>query len=105
VARATLAGQRDGAEGEEVSNRATKPSAWVSHLAVRELGVEEALRELARSRAVAVKSKSERPSAVRPAYRTDGNAEFAEPPGDGLKWGIAALIAFALIDWFVVKLL
>jgi hypothetical protein len=90
-----------------MSSGATKPSAsaWVSHLAARKLGVEQALRELARSRTVAVKSGSERSSAVRPAYRTDGNAEFEEPPGDGLKWGIAALIAFALIDWFAVKLL
>jgi hypothetical protein len=63
-----------------MSNRATKPSAWISHLAARELGVEEALRELARSRIVAVKSKPKRPFAVRPAYRTDGNAEFGEPP-------------------------
>jgi hypothetical protein len=54
---------------------------------------------------VAVQSESEKPFAVRPAYRTDGNAEFEEPPGDGLKWGIAALIALALIDWFSVKLL
>jgi hypothetical protein len=46
-----------------------------------------------------------RPWKKRAAYRTDGNAEFEEPPGDGLKWGIAALIAFALIDWFAVKLL
>jgi hypothetical protein len=93
-----------GAEGEE---GATKPSAsaWVSHLAARKLGVEEALQELARSRTVSVQSKSERPFAVRLAHRTDGNAEFGEPPGDGLKWGIAALIAFALIDWFAVKLL
>jgi hypothetical protein len=88
-----------------MSKQATKPSAWVFHLAARELGVDEALRELARSRTVAVKSKSERPSAVRPAYRTDGNAEFRESPREGLEWGIAALIAFALIDWFAVKLL
>jgi hypothetical protein len=90
-----------------MSSGAMKPSAsaWVSHLAARKLGVEEALRELARSRTVAVQSESEKPFAVRPAYRTDGNAEFEEPPGDGLKWGIAALIALALIDWFSVKLL
>jgi hypothetical protein len=96
---------RGSTEGEKMSSGATKPSAWVSHLAARKLGVEEALRELARSRSVAVKSEYERPSGARPAHRTDGNAEFEEPPGDGLKWGIAALIAFALIDWFAVKLL
>jgi hypothetical protein len=28
------------------------------------------------------------------------NEEFGEPPSDGLKWGVSALIAFALIDWF-----
>jgi hypothetical protein len=28
-----------------------------------------------------------------------------QPSREGLKWGIAALIAFALIDWFAVKLL
>jgi hypothetical protein len=88
-----------------MSSRATKPSAWVSHLAARELDVEEALKELARSRTVAVKSEYERPSGARTAYRTEGNAEFGEPPRDGLKWGIAALIAFALIDWVAVKLL
>ena len=88
-----------------MSSGATEPSAWVSHLAARKLGVEEALQELARSRTVAVKSKSERPFAVRLAHQTDGNAEFEEPPGDGLQWGITALIVFALIDWFAVKLL
>jgi hypothetical protein len=58
-----------------------------------------------RSRTVAVKSESERAFAVRLAHRTDGNAKFEEPRRDGLKKSIAALIAFALIDWFAVKLL
>jgi hypothetical protein len=88
-----------------MSSAATKPSAWVSHLAGRKLGVQEALGELARSRTVAVKSEYERSSRAKPAYRTDGNAEFEEPHRDGLKWGIAALIAFALIDRVAVKLL
>jgi hypothetical protein len=77
----------------------------MSDRATRKLGVEEALEELARSRTVAVKSESERPFAVRLAYRSDGNAEYEEPRSDGLRWGIAALIVFALIDWFAVKLL
>jgi hypothetical protein len=88
-----------------VTDRTTKPSAWVSHLGARKLGLEDALIELARSRTVAAKSKSARSTAVRPAYRTDGNAEFREPPSEELKWGTAALIVFGLIDWFAVKLL
>jgi hypothetical protein len=44
------------------------------------------------------------PVKVRPASKADANAEFAEPPSDGLKWGLSALIAFALIDWFAAKL-
>jgi hypothetical protein len=68
-------------------------------------GCRRSAKRIGETRTVAVKSEYERPFAVRPAYRTDGNAEFGEPPGDGLKWGIIALIAFALIDWFAVKLL
>jgi hypothetical protein len=62
-----------------MSSEATKPSAWVTNLAGRKLGVQEVLGELARSRTVAVKSEYERSSRAKPAYRTDGNAEFEEP--------------------------
>jgi hypothetical protein len=70
-------------------------------LSTRKLSLEEALKALAGSRL----AKSPISSPVRLATRTDGNLEESSPPGEALRWGIAALITFALIDWFAVKLL
>jgi hypothetical protein len=72
-------------------------------LSTRKLRLEEALKALAGSRTA--EAKSPIPSAVRLVTRTDGNLEGSAPPGEALRWGIAALIALALIDWFAVKLL
>lgn len=73
-------------------------------LGARKLALEEALRELARSRRFKVQFP--RPPALGRASRTSGNLEEESTPrGEAVKWGIAALIAFATIDWFAAKLL
>ena len=67
------------------------------------LGLEEALRKLARSRRAAVKRERNQRSAVKSAHRANANEEFNEPPSAGLAWSVAILIALALIDWFAVR--
>ena len=67
------------------------------------LGLEEALRKLARSRRAAVKRERNQRTVVKSAHRANANEEFNEPPSAGLAWSVAILIALALIDWFAVK--
>jgi hypothetical protein len=67
------------------------------------LGLEEALRKLARSSRRAALKRDRAPSSVKSAHRANGNEEFHEQPSAGLVWCLVALIALALIDWFAAK--
>lgn len=69
------------------------------------LGLEEALRKLARSRRAAVKRDRNDRFKVSSAHRADANEEFREPPSADLAWGVGIAIALALIDWFAVRYL
>jgi hypothetical protein len=70
------------------------------------IDLEEALRELARTRrAAAVKRERNQRSEVKSAHRANADEEFHEPPSTDLAWCVGILIALALIDWFAVRCL
>jgi hypothetical protein len=67
------------------------------------LGLEEALRKLARSRRAGVKRVRNQRSEVKSAHRANANEEFHEPPPADLAWSVTILIVLVLADWFAVR--
>jgi hypothetical protein len=89
--------------GRQIAFLGTYPS---ERTMTNKLGLEEALRKLAGyRRAAAVKREQNQRSEVRPAHRANANEEFQEPPSADPAWCVGILIALALIDWFVARLL
>jgi hypothetical protein len=64
------------------------------------LGLEEALRKLARSRRMKVNQEHVE---VRPAHRANANEEFSEPLSVNTLLCVGILVALALIDFVASK--
>ena len=67
------------------------------------LGLEEALKKVARSRRVTVNQHRAERSTVRPAQRGNANEEFSEPPSADTVLCVVILIALAVISFFALK--
>lgn len=70
---------------------------------IKKLGLEEALRELARARRVRANLDRTERLKVKSAHRSDANDEFSEPPFTNTALIVGILIALGLIDFFAMK--
>jgi hypothetical protein len=67
------------------------------------LGLEEALKKLARSRRGPGKLYGKEGSKVPPAHQANANEEFSELPSADTALCVGILIVLALIDFFAVR--
>jgi hypothetical protein len=96
--RALLRGSRESFKIAFSRNNECAPQAMTN-----KLGLEEALRKLARSRRIPVSPDRSGGVKVRPAHRSNANEEFSDPPSADTALCVSILIILALIDFVAFR--